>query len=206
VTTATASAKPPVAAAGDETLRRLWRPTSTFLVYLLTGGLYGVWWFVVSRREMAEELDDDSGPSAGIALLEGIGQLIPVVNAFVWYRTLTDINKLRVKVNAPVVAVWGWVIALAASIPCIYLLPEVLKPALDAFNPDTREIVKAVGYATFPAQFLVFGYAMGYWNEYWMEKTRDRAIWRPRGPVDWVFVALAVLALVALIAAAVGAI
>jgi hypothetical protein len=203
VTAAAASPDRPVAAAGEATLRRLWRPVSTFLVYLLTGGLYGIWWFVVSRREMADDLDE-GGPSTGIALLEGIGQLIPVVNAFVWYRTLTDINKLRAKVNAPVVNVWGWVTALAISIPCIYLLPEVLGPALDAFNPDMREIVRAAGYATFPAQVLVFGFAMGYWNEYWIEKTSERATWRSRGPVDWIFLALAVLAVVGLIVAAVG--
>jgi hypothetical protein len=203
VTAATASPDRPAAAAGDESLRRLWRPATTFLVYLFTGGLYGIWWFFVARQEMADELDE-GGPSAGIALLEGIGQMIPVVNAFVWYRTLTDINKLRANVNAPLVAVWGWVAALAAAIPCIYLLPAVLGPALDAFNPDMREIVKAVGYATFPAQLLVFGYAMGYWNEYWLEKTGERATWRSRSPVDWAFLALAVLAVVGLIVAAVG--
>jgi hypothetical protein len=204
VTAATASSDRPVDAARDDTLRRLWRPVPSVLVYLLTGGLFGIWWFFVARREMAENLEDRK-PSAGVALIEGIGQMIPVVNAYVWYRTLTDINKLRAKVGAPTVNVWGWVVALAASIPCIYLLPEVLGPALDAFNPDMREIVRAAGYATFPAQFLVFAYALGYWNEYWIEKTGERATWRRLGPVDFVFIALAAVVVVGLILAAVGA-
>ena len=203
MTAATASPDRPVAAAGDATYRRLWRPAPTFVVYLLTGGLYGVWWFFVARREMAEELGRK--PSAGIAVLEGIGSLIPVVNAFVWYRTLNDMNEARAKVRAPSVSVWPWVIALAASIPCMYLLPEILGPLLDAFTPDMREIIRAVGYATFPAQFLVFGYAMGYWNEYWMEKSGESATWRAYSIVDWIFIALAVLALIGLIVAGIGA-
>lgn len=191
-------------AAGDATLRRLWRGALTFVVYLLTGGLYGIWWFFVTRQEMRAE-DPETGSSAGVALLEGIGSLIPVINALVWYRTLTDLNKLRAKVRAPELTVWGWVAALAASIPCIYVLPELLGPLLDAFNPDMREIIRAVGYAAFPAQFLVFGYAIGYWNEYWMEKTDERATRRRLGPVDFVFMALAAVAVGALIVAAIGA-
>ena len=203
MTAATASSDQPVDAVRDEGARRLWRGAITFVVYLLTGGLYGVWWFFVARQEMAEELDRK--PSPAIALLEGIGQLIPVISAFVWYRTITDINAAREKVRAPAVNLWGWVAALALSIPCIYVLPEVLGPALDAFNPDMRGIIKAVGYATFPAQFLVFGYMIGYWNEYWMEKYEDRAERRPLGPVDFVFFALAVVAVVGGIVAAASA-
>ncbi|MFL6005768.1 MAG: hypothetical protein ACJ744_05940 [Gaiellaceae bacterium] len=200
-TTAGASDQP-VDAVRDQSARRLWRGALTFIVYVLTAGLYGIWWFFVSRQEMAEELDRK--PSSGVALLEGIGQLIPVVSAYVWYRTITDINAARAKVGAPAVNVWGWIVALAASIPCIYILPEVLGPILDAFNPDMREIIKAVGYATFPAQFLVFGYMVGYWNEYWLEKHAERVGRRALGPVDFVFMALAVVGLVGLVVAAVS--
>lgn len=203
MTAATAAPDRPVDDASDDAPRRLWRPISTFVVYLFTGGLYGIWWFFVARREMAEDLDRK--PSAPVAVLEGVLQLVPVVNAYVWFRVLTDMNKLRAKVGAPEINVWGWVAAIGLWVPCIYVLPEVLGPALDAFNPDMREIVRAVGYATFPAQFLVFGYAMGYWNEYWMEKTGERATLRRRTPVDWIFLVLAAVALASLFAAAVGA-
>jgi hypothetical protein len=203
VTAATASEDRPVDAVRDESTRRLWRGALTFLVYLFTGGLYGVWWFFVSRQEMAKELDRK--PSPGIALLEGIGQLIPLVSAFIWYRTINDINAAREKVKAPPVNLWGWVLALALYIPCIYILPEVLGPALDAFNQDMREIIKAVGYVLAPSQFLVFAYNVGYWNEYWMEKHDERAEPRPLGPVDFVFMALAVVGIVGLIVAAVSA-
>jgi hypothetical protein len=203
VTAATASEDRPVDAVRDESRRRLWRGTLTFLVYLFTGGLYGVWWFFVCRQEMAEELDRK--PSPGIALLEGIGQLIPLVSAFVWYRTINDINAAREKVRAPAVNLWGWVLALALYVPCIYILPEVLGPVFDAFNQDMREIIKAVGYALVPSQFLVFAYNVGYWNEYWMEKHDERAEPRPLGPVDFVFMALAVVGVVGLIVAAVSA-
>lgn len=203
MTAATATPDRGAAAAGDTAPRRLWRPVPTFVAYLLTGGLYGIWWFFVARREMAEELGRK--PSPAMALLEGVLQLVPVVNAYIWYRVLTDMNTLRAKVGAPAVHVWGWVAALALSIPSMLLLPEILGPALDAFNPDMREIIRAVGYATFPAQFLVFGYTMGYWNEYWIEKTGERATWRRLGPVDLIIFALAAVALLALIAAAVGA-
>jgi hypothetical protein len=192
-----------VDAVRDDAARRLWRSALSFVLYIFTGGLYGVWWFYVSRQDMARELDRK--PSPGIALLEGIGQLFPLISAYVWYRTITDINLAREKVRAPAVNVWGWVTALALSIPCIYILPEILGPVLDAFNPDMREIIKAVGYATFPAQFLVFGYMVGYWNEYWMEKFGDRAGYRRLGPVDFVFIVLAVLGLGGLIVAAVSA-
>jgi hypothetical protein len=201
VTATAAGTEQAVDAVRDESARRLWRGAVTFIVYVLTGGLYGIWWFFVSRQEMAEELDRK--PSPGVALLEGVGQLIPIVSAYVWYRTITDMNALRTKVRAPAVHMWGWVIALAASVPCIYILPEVLGPALDAFNPDMRGIVKALGYGLFPAQFLVFGYMVGYWNEYWMEKLGDRAANRRLGPLDIVFFALAAVGAVALIVAVV---
>jgi hypothetical protein len=203
MTAATADTGQPVDAAGDESARRLWRNTLSFILYIFTGGLYGIWWFIVARREMAEELDRK--PSPGIALLEGIGQLIPLVSAYVWYRTITDINAARAKVRAPAVNLWGWVVALGLAIPCIYILPEVLGPILDEFNPDMREIIKAVGYATIPAQVLVFGYMVGYWNEYWMEKYNDRAGYRRLGPVDLGFIVLAVLGIAGLIVAAVSA-
>ena len=203
MTAATASSDRPADAVRDESARRLWHAALSFIVYVFTGGLYGVWWFFVTRREMAEELDRK--PSPGIALLEGIGQLIPVVSAYVWYRTITDMNELRAKVRAPAVNLWGWIVALALAIPCIYVLPEVLGPVFDAFNPDMREIIKAVGYALVPAQFLVFGYMVGYWNEYWMEKLEDQAAYRRLGPVDIAFVVLAVLGLAGLIIAAVSA-
>lgn len=198
-----ATASEPVEAVRGETPRRLWRGGLSFILYVFTGGLYGVWWFFVTRQEMAEELDRK--PSAGIALLEGIGQLFPLISAYIWYRTITDINAARAKVRAPAVNLWGWVAALALSIPCIYILPEVLGPALDAFNPDMRAIVRAVGYALFPAQFLVFGYMVGYWNEYWMEKYEERAATRPLGPVDIAFIVLAVLGIAGLIVAAASA-
>jgi hypothetical protein len=202
MTAATASGDKPLDVVRDETTRRLWRSGITFVLYLVTGGLYGVWWFFVARQEMQEALDRK--PSAGVALLEGIGQMIPVVAAFVWYRTINDINEARAKVNAPAVNLWGWVLALALYIPCIYILPTVLGPILDAFNPDMRGIVKAVGYALAPSQFLVFGYMVGYWNEYWMEKLGDRADYRAVSPVDYIFYALALLSIVGGIVAAVS--
>jgi hypothetical protein len=200
VTAATASER--VNAASHEGTRRLWRGAISFIVYVFTGGLYGVWWFFVARQEMAEELDRK--PSPGIALLEGIGQLFPLISAYVWYRTINDVNAAREKVRAPAVNVWGWITPLALAIPCIYILPEILGPVLDAFNPDMREIIRAVGYVAFPAQFLVFGYMVGYWNEYWMEKYDERAANRPFGPVDVVFSVLAALAVVGLVVAAVS--
>jgi hypothetical protein len=203
VTAATASSDRPADVALEETDRRLWRGAISFIVYLLTAGLYGVWWFFVARQEMDEALGRKRSP--GIALLEGIGQLIPLVSAFVWYRTITDINAARAKVRAPAVNLWGWVAAIALAWPCIYILPTILGPLLDAFNPDMREIIKAVGYALVPAEVLVFGYMVGYWNEYWMEKLGDRARNRRFGPVDIAFIALAVAAVAGLIVVAVTA-
>lgn len=202
MTATTAERDHQAAAVAQQGTRRMWRPALTFVLYILTAGLYGVWWFFVTRQEMAEELDRK--PNVAIALLEGIGQLIPVVAAYVWYRTITDLNALRAKVGAPPVNLWGWVVALAISVPAIYVLPEVLGPLLDAFNPDTREIVRAVGYATLPAQVLVFGYAVGYWNEYWMEKLGHQAAYRRVGVVGAVFIVLAVVAVIALVVAAVS--
>jgi hypothetical protein len=176
VTTATPSSDKPAEGLSQEPTRRLWHGMLTFILFLVTAGLYGIWWFFVSRQEMDEELG--RSPSPARALLEGIGQLIPVVSAFVWYRTITDINAARAKVRAPEVNLWGWVAAIGLAWPCIVILPTILGPILDAFNPDMREIIKAVGYALVPAQVLVFGYMVGYWNEYWMEKLGDRAEYR----------------------------
>jgi hypothetical protein len=201
-TTATPE-QPPVEATDEAATRRLWPGALTFVVYLLTAGLYGVWWFWVTRQEMDDELGRKRSP--GRALLEGIGQLIPVVAAYVWYRTINDMNDLRARVNAPAVNVWGWVAALALAVPAIYVLPEVLGPITDLFNNDVRDIIRAVGYALVPAQFLVFGYMVGYWNEYWMEKLGDRAARRRIGALDIVFGVLAVLGLVGLILAAASA-
>jgi len=198
-----ATATQPSDAVHEESARRLWRSTLSLILYVLTGGLYGIWWFVVSRPEMDEELGRP--PSRGRAVLEGIGQLIPVVSAYVWFRTITDANVLREKVGAPPINRWGWVTALALSIPAIYVLPEILGPLLDAFNSDMRGIIRGLGYGLFPAQFLVFGYMVGYWNEYWMEKYGERAEKRRLGPVDFLFMVLAVLGAAGLIAAAASA-
>jgi hypothetical protein len=203
MTAATASSDERADTVGEAGERRLWRGALSFVLYIFTGGLYGVWWFFVSRQEMAEELDRK--PSPGIALLEGIGQMIPLISAFVWYRTITDMNTLRAKVGAPALNLWGWIVALGLAVPCIYILPEILGPALDAFNADMREIIRALGYALAPAQFLVFGYMVGYWNEYWMEKLGDRASRRRMGPVDIAFVVLALLGAAGLVVAAVSA-
>jgi hypothetical protein len=203
MTAATASSDKPVDAVGEAGERRLWRGVLSFVLYIFTAGLYGVWWFFVSRQEMAEELDRK--PSPAIALLEGIGQLIPIISAYVWYRTISDMNTLRAKVGAPALNLWGWIVALALAVPCIYILPEVLGPALDAFNPDMREIIRAVGYALVPAEFLVFGYMVGYWNEYWMEKLGEGAARRRFGPIDMAFAVLAVLGAAGLVVAAVSA-
>ena len=202
MTAATASSDRPAGDVRTESPRRLWRAGIAFVLYVFTGGLYGIWWFFVSRQEMDEELGRKR--SAGRALLEGIGQLIPVVSAYVWYRTITDINALRAKVGAPAVGLWGWVAAIALAWPCIYIFPEVLGPALDAFNADMREIIRAVGYALAPAQVLVFGYMVGYWNEYWLEKYGDSAARRPFGPVDIVCAVLAVAGIVGLVVALVA--
>ncbi len=197
MSTATASADPAVAEyeAGE---RRLWRPLPTYLSYLATGGLYGIYWFFVARREMARDLGRE--PSGAVAILEGIGQLIPVINAFVWYRVFTDLNELREKVRAPAVHVWGWIAALALSIPLIYLVPEVVGPVTDLFNSDIRGIIRAVGYAMFPAQLLVFAWVMGYYNEYWLEKTGDRAGYRKIGPLEIIGLLCAAALIVAIIA------
>lgn len=202
MSTAAAGADSGVATAHEDAERRMWRPLPTFASYVATGGLYGIWWFFVARREMARELGRE--PSAAIALVEGIAQLIPVVNAFIWRRALNDINTLREKVGAPAVHVTGWYLALLLSIPCIYLLPDALAPALDLFNPDATEIVRAVGYALLPAQLLVFGWAMGYYNEYWLEKTGERATYRKLGPFEWIGMLLAVALIVAALAAFLG--
>jgi hypothetical protein len=197
VTAASASSAGAVEAARDETAARLWRPWLTFPVYLLTGSLYGVWWFFVTRREMAAERGEDVSPAR--SAVEAILQLIPVVNAYFWYRLLADMNSLRERVGAPKVNATMYAVVLALPVPCIYVLPEVLGPALDAFNPDMREIIRAIGYATVPAVPITFGFAMGYWNEYWMEKTGDRATWRRPGPVDVAFGVLALASIVFLI-------
>jgi hypothetical protein len=203
MTAATASKDRPSDAVGAAAPQRLWRGGLTFVVYLFTGGLYGIWWFFVSRQEMAEELDRK--PSPGVALIEGIGQLFPMISAYVWYRTITDLNTLRAKVGAPLINVWAWVLPLALAVPFIYVLPEVLGPLTDLFNHDVRGIISAVGYAMFPAQVLVFGYMIGYWNEYWIEKYNEQATLRRLGPVDIVFLVLAALGVVGLIAALVAA-
>ena len=198
MSTATASADPAVAKyEGDE--RRLWRPLPTYLSYLATGGLYGIYWFFVTRREMARELGRE--PSGAVAILEGIGQLIPVVSAFVWYRVFTDLNELREKVRAPTVHVWGWIAALALWAPLIYVVPEVLGPITDLFNTDVRAIIRAVGYAMFPAQLLVFAWVMGYYNEYWLEKTGERAGYRKIGPLEIIGLLLAAAMIIGIIAA-----
>ena len=203
MTAATAGTDERVGAVDQESDRRLWRGALSFLLYVFTGGLYGVWWFFVSRQEMAAELDRK--PSPLIALLEGIGQLIPMLSAWIWYRTIKDMNELRAKVGAPALNLWGWVTALALYIPCVFILPEILGPALDAFNPDMREVIKAVGYALVPVQFLVFGFMVGYWNEYWMEKLGERAARRRIGPIDIVFIVLGLAGLAGLVIAAVTA-
>ena len=196
MTAAAASSDRPADAVRADAPRVLWRAGIAFVLYVFTAGLYGIWWFFVSRQEMHEELGHKRAP--GRALLEGIGQLIPLVSAYVWYRTITDINTLRAKVGAPAVNLWGWVAAIALSWPCIYIFPEVLGPALDAFNADMREIIRAVGYALAPAQVLVFGYMVGYWNEYWLEKLDENAAKRPFGPVDIVCAIVAAVGIVGL--------
>ena len=128
VTAATATAGQPGRRRARAARRRLWRPTlhvpplpADRRACTASGGS--------SWRAARWPRSSTAEPSAGDRAARGDRPLIPLVSAFVWYRTLTDINKLRDEGRRsrgqPVGLGRG---AGARRSRCIYVLPEVLGP------------------------------------------------------------------------------
>ncbi len=59
---------------------------------ILSVGLYGFYWFYVTRQQVTEEVGGNDAVG-----LQTVGLLVPILNWFIIYWLWRDINKLRTK-------------------------------------------------------------------------------------------------------------
>ena len=60
-----------------------------FIVYILTFGLYGIYWYYSTLDEMTKHVGERSE-----ALLFTILPIIPIVNIFAWWKYASTVDKI----------------------------------------------------------------------------------------------------------------
>lgn len=119
----------------------------TFLLYLISGGLYGFYWFFVTRQAVTKEVggNDQVG-------LQTAGLIVPILNIFIIYWLFRDIDQLHRKAGL-------------AGFPALWF---VLGPLIGAFIPVVNIFVGIVS-------IVLFGLVVKYLNEYWDKSTKGKA-------------------------------
>lgn len=119
----------------------------TFLLYLISGGLYAFYWFYVTRQAVTKEVggNDQVG-------LQTAGLIVPILNIFIIYWLFRDIDKLHRKAGL-------------SGFPAVWF---VVGPLIGAFIPIVNVFVGIVS-------IVLFGLVVKYLNEYWDKSTNGKA-------------------------------
>lgn len=119
----------------------------TFLLYIISGGLYGLYWFYVTRQAVTKEVggNDQVG-------LQTAGLIVPILNIFIIYWLFRDIDKLHRKAGL-------------SGFPAVWF---VVGPLIGAFVPIVNIFVGIVS-------IVLFGLVIKYLNEYWDKSTGGKA-------------------------------
>jgi hypothetical protein len=163
----------------------------TGALWILTGGLFQVYWYWVASGQVASELGRPSGRRVPMAVLmvvawvvavlllvaSGNGQLeaigltlVPLAWAYPMYGVWKGIDELRDKVGAPRFPALSYALALTVPFLMLYVFHYVLKGLTLDIYTDARAVFDATGYGFLLAWPWTFAFGVGYLNEYWIER------------------------------------
>lgn len=124
------------------------------VLYILTLGLYGLYWFYVSREQVTKELGTND--SAG---WQTVGLIVPILNFFIYYWLLRDIDVLQRKARLDGFSAGGYLsIIIAASL---------------------LSWIPIFGWALAIGAVVIMGLVVAKLNEYWDTKTNGKATEAP---------------------------
>jgi hypothetical protein len=80
-------------------------PLFVIIVSILTGFLYGIYWFYSTRKELNELTNQDTSP-----ILWTLGLLVPIVNLYVLWKYCEDVEITSKKAHNKVVLFLAWLV------------------------------------------------------------------------------------------------
>ena len=126
-------------------------PLRVILLYLVSAGLYGFYWFYVTRQKATAELNANDNVG-----LQTLGLIVPILNIFIIYWLFRDIDKLNRQAGGP-------------GFPALWF---ILGPLIASFIPIVNLIAGIVG-------IVLFVIVINRLNEYWDKKTNGQATEAP---------------------------
>jgi hypothetical protein len=170
---------------------RRFNPWLTGLLWIVTGGLFQIYWYWIACGQVAAELGKPAGRrvigaavmlaswvvalflivGSGNGQLEAIGlTLVPAVWSYFMYEVWRDTDRLRDKVGAPRFPALWYALAMVVPIVMLWVFHYLLKSLTLDIYTDARAVFDATGYAFMLAWPYTFAFGVGYLNEYWVER------------------------------------
>ncbi len=87
-----------------------------FIVWIVTFGLYGIYWFYLTLDEMTKHRGERAE-----SCLWTIGFLIPIVNFFSWWKYASTVDKLT---NGKYPAILMWLLGIFVY-PAVWILVQL---------------------------------------------------------------------------------
>jgi len=166
-------------------------PWLTGLLWIVTGGLFQIFWYWTACGQCATELGKSPSRrvlgavimivswalavflifASGNGQLEAIGlTLVPAAWAWPMYGVWSDIDLLRDKVSAPRFPALWYALAMVVPIVMLWVAHYLLKSLTLDIYTDARAVFDATGYAFLISLPYTFAFGVGYLNEYWTER------------------------------------
>lgn len=103
------------------------------VLFVVTFGIYGLYWFYQTAKEM-KELAYDNEATPGLWTLFSV---IPLLNFYAWYRY----SELFEKVSSGKLPAWALLILFIICAPAVWVLVQL------ELNRQSDEILRARAYA-----------------------------------------------------------
>ena len=166
-------------------------PWLTGLLWIVTGGLFQIFWYWTACGQCATELGKSPSRrvlgavimivswalavflifASGNGQLEAIGlTLVPLAWSYFMYRVWTDIDLLRDKVEGPRFSALSYAVSMTIPFLMLWVGHYLLKSLTLGIYVDARAVFDATGYAFLLSWPYTFAFGVGYLNEYWLER------------------------------------
>jgi hypothetical protein len=130
-------------------LGRVWAFT------LLSFGIYGLYWFYVTRKQ----LDGEVGQGRDDATLHTLGLVVPILNYFIIYWLWRDLSALRARIGQTQFPAGGYVVGTIFLAPVFYSL--VLVKLNEYWDARTRGLATDAPVTT--GEKVVLGVGAAFW-------------------------------------------